>query len=145
MSKGKTYKVKIKHKVFPYYVEQDGVRPDNTIGPINVERLARRGDEVEVSESDYHRGTRLGSFYTDGELSAQVSAEEDELDVATATVEELSAWIKEDKPTIPVVVEAADNDPELAAKLLEAENHATGNQPRAGLVEALSGVAGSTQ
>lgn len=141
MAKAKTHKVRIKVRAFPYSVEVDGFNP--TTGEPqkqSQEQLARRGDEVELREPDYQKGVRLDAFYTDADEAVQDATGEEELDVATASVEELSAWITDDKPTVPQVVDAADGDAAIAQKLLDAENHATGNSPRDGVVEGLTAI-----
>jgi hypothetical protein len=137
--------VRIFHKFFPYYVDSD----DPVTGkPVRTERLARRGEDYQVADSatgseeeptisraDWERGQRLGAFMV------EISREDgDELDPKTASLEELAAWIKDDKPTVQEVVDATDGDADTARKLLEAEKAATGNKPRATLVQGLTAV-----
>lgn len=82
------------------------------------------------------------------EMEAELSDDEDEaeieedevLDPETASAEELAEWIKEDKPNVGEVLEAAGDDADIASKLLEAEGIATGGSPRRGVTDGLSAV-----
>ena len=130
----KTHTVEIAHKAFPYYVD---VEDDLTGDTVRAEKLARRGDTVEVSEADFRRGTKFGAFVNP---DAEPEESPTEIDVATAPVAEIAEWIKVEKPTIQELVDLAAADPEVAQNLLEAESNATGGQPRAGLTEALTRV-----
>jgi hypothetical protein len=138
--------VRIFHKFFPYYID----REDPVTGrDVRTEQLARRGedykvvddkvtgdeDEPTISLKDWQRGERLGAFMVEPSL-----AEDDELDPATASIEELASWIKTDQPKVQEVIDASDGDADTAKKLLEAEKLATGNQPRATLVQGLAAV-----
>jgi len=129
-------KVTIKIRAFPYYVD---AKDPVTGNKVRQERVATRGEEVELSDADLERAKRFDAIQTDAD---QAVGGDDTLDVSSASVEELASWIEEDKPTVNEVLEAAGGDPATASKLLDAENLATGNQPRQGVVEGLSKIAG---
>jgi hypothetical protein len=60
--------------------------------------------------------------------------------------EELVAWIRTQRPTADAVVAAAQNDPDKAEALLDAEVEATGDQPRKSVKEPLEKImSGGTQ
>lgn len=119
--------VTIRHRAFAYSVEvADGV---------TREVLARRGETVNVSDEDYARGLETGAFVPDAD-----DPQNSELDLATASIQELAEWISEDKPKVQEVVDAAEGDADVASRLLDAENLVTGNQPRAGVLKGLTAV-----
>lgn len=134
-------KAVIKIRAFPYY--EDVVNP-LTDKKEKTERVARRGQEVDLSDADFERAQRFDAIVKEGE-----SADPDDGDlpqfpgdvtIEAASVEQLSNWIKREKPTVDEVVQEADDDTENARKLIEAENHATGQQPRSTLVERLQEI-----
>lgn len=132
--------VTIKIRAFPYYVEQEDPVTGNTV---RVERVAYRGDTVELSDTDLARAKQYDAIGDPDSSGGDTASDDDSgFDPALASVEELAEWIEEDKPTVNDVIEAAGGDPQVASRLLDAENLATGNQPRAGVVEGLSKVAG---
>lgn len=139
--------VKIKIRAFPYYEDvEDPVTGEDR----KVEKIAKRGDVVELSDVDLERAKRFNAIADD--VEEDVTPPNQQLGVAPPlsemSVEQLADWLQggfedqEGKPTIDDVVEAVDDDEELAAEMLEAENLATGNQPRAGLVERLEKITG---
>lgn len=126
------HEVTIKHRAFVYYLlEEDPYTGED----IRVERLAQRDEVVKLNDIDYQRGLRAGAFVTDDE-----TPEEEELDIETATVAELADWIRDEKPNTQEVIDASGGDPVVASKLLEAENTATGGNPRKGVVDGLGAV-----
>jgi hypothetical protein len=76
---------------------------------------------------------------TDAE-GEEVVEEEVLLDVNTASVDQLTEWIRAERPTVNDVVQASGGDPDVAQKLLEAESQATDGEPRKGVLEGLSAV-----
>jgi uncharacterized radical SAM superfamily Fe-S cluster-containing enzyme len=70
-----------------------------------------------------------------------VPQDEELIDIATASVEELADWIRTEKPTANDVVQASNGEPELAEKLLQAETIARDGEPRQGVLRGLSSVA----
>jgi hypothetical protein len=127
--------VKIKIRAFPYY---ETVKDPVTEQDQRVERIARRGDVVDLSEADHERAVRFDAIET--EVDAEIAEATDASSVETATVPQLSEWIQESKPTVEETVDAAGDDPDVAAKLLDAENHATGGNPRKGVVDGLNEI-----
>lgn len=130
----------IKHRAFAYYADEEGLRPDGTVGDIRVERIARRGDTIELDDVQYQRGNAHGAFVTDEDRAAQEATGEQELVIETATVQQLAEWIEEDKPNVNDTVGASGGDAAVAARIMEAENMATGGKPRSGVVEGLTKV-----
>lgn len=62
----------------------------------------------------------------------------------SSSVADLAEWLKEAKPNVDDTVALAEDDPELAQKVLDAETAATGGKPRQGVVDKLERiVAGS--
>lgn len=107
-----------------------------------VTRQAAYGSVVDLPDHAIERGEALNAFFTD-EDRAEADATEDETYLQDMDDEELAEWVS--SSTIPQVVNAANDDPDLAQRLLDAENAATGNDPRNGLVEGLAKVLGSTE
>lgn len=136
MAKTETHTVKIAHKAFPYYVE---VEDDISGETVRQERLARRGEEVTLNERDYRRGMKFGAFVDPDAPEPEVSTE---LDVATADIPEIAAWIESESPSVNELLELTGGDPEIAQKLLEAESAATGGAARSTLVEGLTKIIG---
>jgi hypothetical protein len=63
-----------------------------------------------------------------------------EIDVRSATDAQLAEFIDSNNLNVPETVALADNDPALAGKVLEAEVTASGNDPRKGVVDALTKI-----
>lgn len=119
-------------RAFPYYVDvEDPITGDTR----KRERIARRGETVDLREQDVKRGEKFGAFQSDAVET------ESGLDLSTASSAELAEWIESDSPTVQEVVDAAGDDPARAQVLLDAENVATGNNPRKGVVDGLGAVA----
>lgn len=128
----------IKHKAFRYYVETPSLTdPDGTV---LRQRVARRGEKVDLREVDAHRGDQLDAFYTEAELKAQGGEEVAEADASGKSVNDLIDWLEEEKPTAPQTINAANGDPEVASRLLEAEESVTGRQPRSTVTDALEKI-----
>lgn len=106
-------------------------------------KQAKRGDVVELDPYWIRYGDDMGAFVT--EADREVEEDEDVIDTAEAVEEmgddELMNWVSDS--TIPQVLGVAKADPSLCKRILEAENAATGNDPRTGLVEALARISGS--
>lgn len=164
----KLQKRTIKHKAFTYFVEVDGIKPDGTLGRVVRERMARRGEVVELSEADIRRGESLGAFYTEAELKRQSDAEAaataeadtggdpatppapEVTDISEYDADDLSAWIRgvgaARKPSIPQVLAAVnaigdeEERQDVAEAVKEAEESIDGRDPRASLVEELDRI-----
>lgn len=78
--------------------------------------------------------------YSDEEPEQEEFEDEELIDVATATVDDLAQWIRQERPTVNDVVQASDGEPENAKKLLEAESQANDGEPRSGVVKGLTAV-----
>jgi hypothetical protein len=133
-----------------------------------IERNARQGETVDIPrEEDIARGEELHAFVTEedieaAEAAADAEAEESEemrqsqleaqakptdteeveevSSVSEMSDEELIDWIKKDKPNAHEVVDAAEGDPDLARRLLDAEDAATGGDSRKSVVSGLTAV-----
>lgn len=127
--------VTIKILAFPYYEDYTDPVTGKTA---KRELLASRGDTVELSDVDLERAKRFDAIQTDADR--EVAESSDAFSVETASVEELGNWITNEKPTVDTVVDAAGDDPELAQRLLDAENLSTGQEPRVGVEEGLGKV-----
>lgn len=132
------HEVTIKIRAFPYYVD---VIDPVTGREVRQERIGERGNTVKLSDMDYERAARFNAFQTDVDEELAESTGGAAFSVETASVADVAAYIENEKPTISELVEAANEDPATAAKILQAEDLATGQQPRAGLVEKLSELA----
>lgn len=136
------HKVRIKIRAFPYYVP--------TTDPVTgrdylEERIAVRGEEVALSETDYQRAIKFDAHEEIDEITPQTTGQTGApVDVANnidvATVEEVAEWIRTSKPTIDETVAAAEDDPMKARKLLDAEHLVTGRQPRQGVLNGLNTI-----
>ena len=117
-----------------------GFRYEDTDGYV---KLAQRGETIDFSQEEAERGDRLGAFAVESLPAAKRPTEAvGETGIKPdSTDEELEAFVKDAK--VPEVVEAAGEDVAFAQRLLEAENAATGNDPRKGVAEGLAGVVGS--
>ncbi len=102
-------------------------------------KLAQRGETVDFTQEEADRGERLGAFATGSETSTVV-AEAPVLGLES-TDAELVTFAK--AATVTQVLEAADGDPALAQRLLDAEKAATGNEPRKTVVKGLDAVISS--
>ena len=101
---------------------------------------ARRGDTVRLTpEQEARFVEHLAPLR--GDPGPQEGVEI--LSASEMTDEQLSTWIKDDKPTVSEVIEAAEGDPELARRLLAAEHDATNGSPRKTLVAELTAIEAS--
>lgn len=146
---------KVKHAQYSYYVETQttDMRTGKTRNRLS-RRIARSGEWVEIPrDEDVEAGEAAGAFYTDAELSPPVADDgEEDQELADDDIEgdidipDLVAWIRGeqgDKPNAPDVVGRAGSNPEMARALIEAENVASGNDPRRSVVEPLEKIAES--
>lgn len=131
-------KVKIKIRAFPYYTEERDLTDPRGERTVMRENIAVRGQEVELSDVDLERAERFDAIQTDEDEAVEEAT--GSLDVATATPETLAEWIEEDEPTVDETVAAANDDPNVAQRLLDAEHLATGDEPRKGVVEGLNRI-----
>lgn len=124
----------IKMKSFVWHKKGKDYNGDDIVSVVQ----SKRGEVVDLPDNVVAYGEAHDAFVTP-EDEAQEEALQ--IDVAAMDSDELVDWVSEH--TIPEVVNVAKNDPTLVGVLLAAENTATGNDPRSGLVEGLAQVAGS--
>lgn len=156
----------IKHSMFTYSVpklDADG-EPIIRTSKHGMERPAVRRVHAErfqlvdiPLEEDIRRGEALGAFFTDEEVAERGGRPMPLQDTESATEGEetrpsdgreldfddhdsLVLWIKESRPTATIVVQKAANDPDKAAALMDAEEEATGGQPRKSVKDRLQRI-----
>lgn len=95
------------------------------------------GELIHVMDDDYLRFTNHKCVIDQEQVEELLETETEYLDVADATVEDLTRWIQETNPTVQDVVNASENEPEYAQKLLEAEANAHDGEPRIGVQKGL--------
>jgi len=100
----------------------------------------KRGQKIDLLADDYLRLKNAGAVMDLDDADNLPEVEDEVLDPVTASIDELAEWIRQEKPTVNAVVQATDGDPDVAAKLLEAEGVATDGDPRDGVVKGLSAV-----
>jgi hypothetical protein len=160
--------VYVKHKLFTYRVPVLDAEGNPVIAKSkrNIERAkfrtvhAQRFQAInldDIPEDELARGEELGAFFTEDELrvlrggapaASNGSNGEESTEGTDEVPEELNfddhdslvLWIKTQKPTVDAVVAAAGDDPDNAEALLDAENEATGGQPRSSLVTRLKKI-----
>lgn len=154
----------IRHAGFVYHKPNVSIGPDGkkvtTWHPV----MAYRNETVDIEqESDLAAGDAAGAFYTkdyypkghdyegvprglnlglaDGQFTdSDVPDGDDTPDILSESDEEIAAWVG--RSSVAKVVEAAGEDPEKAAKLIEAEETASGGDPRKTLISALDKIVG---
>lgn len=123
----------IAHKAFTYSVPAPHpTEPDKTI---LTERLARRGDTVDLDDRDVKRGEEHGAFVPEGQVLPEIGAP---VDTTVGSDDHLDDYVREHG--VSEIVEHAGGDPTVARRLLDAENRVTGNDPRSTLVDGLGAV-----
>jgi hypothetical protein len=155
--------VKIKHAMFSWkepVLDENGeqVVVSTKRGqerPKFSNRHASRGQTVTVPPEVYDWGEERGAFMSveedavreayleeaaTGEPTGGAEAGE-AADLNFDDQDQLVNWIRNAKPTAPVVISAADGDPDKAAALMEAEEEATGGQPRKTVMDGLQKIA----
>lgn len=135
----KTEEVYIKIRAFPYYKDEEDPVSGKTV---RREYIARRGDKVELSETDFARAQKFDAIGEAPESGPQLppDGDLDQFDVEAASPAEVSEWIKSEKPTEDQMVEASNDQAVLAQKLIEGEKLATGDQPRKGVQKRLQDI-----
>ena len=98
------------------------------------------GQLIYILDDDYPRFTKYDSVIDADRTEELEVAEEELLDIDSASVDQLAEWIEQEKPTVQDVVDASGGEPEYATKLLEAESKAHEGDPRKGVLEGLSAV-----
>jgi hypothetical protein len=103
------------------------------------EAAAKEAAEAEADEMEAMRQSQLEAQTPPG-TDAEGEEVEEVSSVSEMSDEELVAWIKEDKPTAHEVVDAAEGDPDLARRLLDAEDEATGGDSRKSVISGLTAI-----
>jgi len=154
----------IKHRLFTWFeVTPNPVDPS---GPdVLTERINIAGDDVDITNEDYvKRGEDLDAFYTDEEADAiragtYAGSDSDQVYYLRAggqtaphnlpvtqnelaagddmSAEDLADYIRNNKLNVDQTVALAGNDTESIEKVIDAENLATDNDPRKGVVDRL--------
>lgn len=125
---------------FPYMEEIES--PTDPDKRVLIERVAGRGDTIQVRPADLKKGERFGAF-EGTDTAPEVEGNQGAADTSDT---DLINWIKgeqpsqEKPPTVPEVIDASNGDAEQAQRLLGAENAATGGDPRQGVVDGLNAV-----
>lgn len=101
----------------------------------DVERVAHTGEVIDFSDEDTKRGLAVAAFEV-----PEVYADDDFIIGPASTDDELEEFAKNAK--VAEVVAAANGDPELAHRLLAAENAANGGEPRTGVAKGLAAIVG---
>jgi hypothetical protein len=107
------------------------------------EAAAKEAADAEAAEIAAAQQSQLeaqGTPAADTETDTDTEEVEEVSSISDMTDEELVAWIKEDKPTAHEVVDAAEGDPELARRLLDAEDTATGGDSRKSVISGLTAI-----
>lgn len=151
----------IKHGVFWYHAPEVGI-VNGEEKVLLVERLAFHGDTIQIHRrADLDRGDEHGAFLTDEEAKARAAlaqipppvgsedegSEDEAPSLQDRPDDELVDYIMGTgefdgkKPNADQVVAAAGDDPDLAARLLDAEETAQGDKgPRQGVEAGLTKI-----
>lgn len=160
MSESKTQnrEVVIRHGVFWYHVMEPQVI-NGEEKDVLTQRMAFRGETVNLTRAvDIERGERHGAFMSEEEIkqlpkAAELPPPPDGEAAGAPNLNELGDdeivdWLMstgefdgQKKPTADEVVAAVGDNPELADRVLEAEETASGGEPRKGITERLEKVA----
>jgi hypothetical protein len=146
--------VTIKHAQFLYYTEREYTDPSTGEKKTRLSRhIALRNQSVDIPrDEDIERGEAVGAFMTTADEPAEVAEEEatsepplDSSELDFSNQDELVAYLKDNKPTVVATVALADNDPDKAEALMDAEEIASGGQPRAGVMNGLQKILDSEE
>lgn len=139
--------VQILHAQFKYYTEGKAVDPKTgETKPRLVPHVALRNQIVDIPrDEDVARGEDAHAFYTEEDYASDEETSADEVTAETAPTENdhdaLVVWIRDERPNAATVVAAAGDDPERAQALIDAENEASGGDPRKSVIDPLSKIA----
>jgi len=130
---------------FMYYVPTGETRTyrDGREEEVLSVRHALHGDTVDIPRAeDVAAGEAAGAFVEEEvEQESPVAAPAEPTGPDFSSHDALVAWMEATSPTVQDVVDAAGDDPDKAAMLLDAENTASGGQSRRGVVRALTPIA----
>jgi len=154
----------IKIRLFTWFENVDSPVEPGT--QTRVERINSMGERVEINDDwSLQRGEELDAFFSDEDAQAIVdgtytgqyadllanqathgtgqtpplvtAAEGEHGDAAGMSTEEMADYIKENKLNVSETVALAGDDVDGINKVLDAENMATNNDPRKGVVDHL--------
>lgn len=141
----------IQHAQFLYYVENRFTTQEGEEQERLSRRIAMHGQVVDIPrDEDITRGEEMGAFVDedapqlgdsaaqDADAAAAADASQPDLD---STHDDLVNWIQEAKPNEDEMVAASQDDPGMASDLMAAEDEASGNQPRKGVMTRLKAIA----
>lgn len=148
----------VQHGLFWYYKpEMQVINGEERLQLI--QHTAFSGEKIQLHmHSDLERGERHGAFLPAGASIAQSGElvppqeEETEVELSSLDHEDLVDWLMgtgmfdgQKKPTAAEVVTAAEGDPALAKRLLDAEQEASGGEPRKQVREGLEKTAAESE
>jgi hypothetical protein len=150
---------RVRHGLFTYWESEPTISPDGQEINRLVEKMAFAGAVIEVPRDyDLARGEQFGAF-TDERFNddgtpivpegvSEDGDESEDVELSDLDDSELVEWLTgtgmfdgERKPNANEVVAAGAGNPELAKRLLAAENTASGDQPRETVVKGLQATA----
>jgi hypothetical protein len=107
-----------------------------------IRRFATRGAKVDLNAEDVKRGEEIDAFGDPNEVPDpdEVSSEVEFTNVVDMSDDELDVWLEEDSPPVKEVIAAAEDDPESAVRLLDAEKRVTDGDPRKGVLDGLTKI-----
>jgi hypothetical protein len=152
----------IKVRLFTWFENVDSPVEPGT--EVRTERISHFGERVEINdEASLQRGEEFDAFFTDEEaddiingtykgpladhlanlgthgtgVTPVLAAEGEHGDASSMSTEEMADYIKENRLNVSDTVALAGDDEDSINKVLDAENIATGNDPRKGVVDHL--------
>lgn len=141
----------IQHAQFLYYIQNRFTSHTGEEQERLSRRIAMHGQVVDIPrDEDIARGEEIGAFVDEDAPQLGDSAAEDADAAAAADAaqpdleashDDLVNWIQEAKPNEDEMVSAAQDDPQMASDLMRAEDEASGNQPRKGVMTRLKAIA----
>lgn len=122
-------------KIRAFHYNEKVPHPTNPDKEIIKRTRVNRGETADFPDEAITEGEAMGAFVTEEDEKESAA-----LDFSVAGADELAEWIEKEHPTVQEVLDATNGSPEVAQRMLEAENIATGNDPRSTLVEGLAEV-----
>jgi hypothetical protein len=123
-------------------VQRAAARPDRGADPRPgrkarfYQKLGYKGETVDLYPADAARGDKHDVFLADGESLEAPSTEALRLnDIGLLSDEQLALMWEDKAPKVADLLQAVGENPELAQRVLDAENKATDGDPRATLQE----------
>lgn len=127
---------KVNYLRWHYFTEKQDSR--------GVKRMVRKDavrgevlDSQDLFDDDLERGLKHGALVDVKEAEAE---EVEAINFEDATVPEIVEWLRENTPNVNDTVAASGGDPDIAHKLLDAENEFQEGDPRKGVVDGLAEV-----